>query len=78
MADDPNRPTRTDDQPDEGEMVENAMDFIDTENNEGELAIALGHIRRLMEDQGWSYERAVQVYGIRDHPYSTDFWPPTR
>ena len=53
--------------------------YIDLyENNDGELAIALGNIRRAMESKGWSYERAAKTYGIRGHPYFKDFWPETR
>ena len=40
--------------------------------------IALKNIRKAMEGRGWTYERAVRHYGIRGHPYFSDFWPPTR
>lgn len=45
------------------------------QNNDGELALALGRIRRAMEEQGWPYEKAVRRFGIRGHPYFKDFWP---
>lgn len=58
--------------------IEEGLEMLPTENNPGELTIALQNIRRVMEERGWSYERAVRVYGIRGHPEFKDFWPVTR
>ncbi|MBA2666120.1 MAG: hypothetical protein H0U69_03675 [Trueperaceae bacterium] len=55
--------------------VESGLDMID-ENNEGELLISLGHIVRLMKS-GRTYGEAVQLFGIRGHPYFAEFWAPT-
>lgn len=54
---------------------DSGLDMIDG-NNEGELTIALGNIERVMK-QGKTYGEAVQLYGIRGHPYFADFWPAT-
>ena len=56
-----------------GEDPDSVLDLY--ENNEGELAIAHDNIRRMIEKHGWSYERAVKLYGIRGHPYFKEFWP---
>lgn len=63
---------------DPNEAVEDSMEYIDTENNPGELTIALDNIRRAMEKRGLSYDQAARLYGIRGHPHFKDFWPVTR
>ena len=62
----------------EMKVMDEALACMDTENNEGELTIALNRIADVMEKRGWSYERAVMTYGIRGHPYFKEFWPETR
>jgi hypothetical protein len=57
---------------------EDAAGVIDTENNPGELVLALKRINLAMRERGWSYERAARAYGIRGHPRFADFWPVTR
>lgn len=60
------------------ELYEDGWEMLDTENNPGELTIALRNIERSMREKGWSYDRAVFAHGIKGHPYFADFWPPTR
>lgn len=61
-----------------GDLVgDEGLAGLDSENNEGELALALQKIRKQME-KGWSYERAAKLFGIRGHPYFAEFWPPTK
>lgn len=76
MADD-GRPRNLSDEDVDLPEVENELDYIDTENNPGELLIALENIERVMR-KGKSYEEAVRSYGIPGHPYFKEFWPPTK
>ena len=54
--------------------MEDGLSMLDTSNNEAELGIALEHIDVSVKE-GWSYERAVQKWGIRGHPYFAEFFP---
>lgn len=63
---------------DPSEAREDPLAYIGDENDENEYIEAMGHIRDAVERKGYSYERAVRLYGIRGHPAFADFWPVTR
>ena len=51
---------------------------IDTESDQVEYTVAVERIGEVRERRGWSYERAVRPYGVRDHPARADVWPLRR